>query len=64
MMTGSSCTKFEFNTAGDPASGVKNVQFFGLMPMTNKASEAEYTCNGTNVSFRIAGPVRCVRNAE
>lgn len=64
MMTGSTCTKFEFNTANDPTSGVKNVQFLGLMPMTNKATEAEYTCNGTNVSYRIAGPVRCVRDAE
>ena len=41
---------------------VKNLQFFGLMPMTNKATEAEYTCNGTKVSYRIAGPLRCVRN--
>ena len=41
---------------------MKNLQFFGFMPMTNKATEAEYTCNGTKVSYRIAGPLRCVRN--
>ena len=39
-----------------------NIQFFGLMPMTNKATEAEYTCNATNVGYRIAGALRCVRN--
>ena len=62
MMYGSSFAKIDYNTANDPTSGVKNVQFLGLMPMTNKATEAEYTCNGTNVSYRIAGPLRCVRN--
>ena len=51
-----------YNTAGDATSGLKNIQFSGFMPMTNKATEAEYTCNGTNVSYRIAAPVRCVRN--
>ncbi len=51
-----------YNTSGDAASGLKNIQFAGFMPMTNKATEAEYTCNGTNVSYRIAAPLRCVRN--
>ena len=32
------------------------------MPMTNNASEDNYTCNGTNVSYRIAGALRCVRD--
>jgi hypothetical protein len=32
--------------------------------MTNKATEAEYTCNGTKVSYRIAAPLRCVRDSE
>ena len=41
---------------------VKNLQFYGLMPMTNKASSSQYTCNGTKVSYRIAAPLRCVRN--
>jgi len=39
-----------------------NVQFWGLMPMTNKALEADYTCNGTKVSYKIAASVRCVRD--
>ena len=51
-----------YNTSGDASSGLKNIQFSGLMPMTNKATEAEYTCNATNVSYRIAGALRCVRN--
>ena len=51
-----------YNTAGDPASGIKNLQFYGFMPMTNKASSSQYTCNGTKVSYRIAAPLRCVRN--
>ena len=64
MMIGSSYAGVTYNTSGDATSGIKNVQFYGLMPMTNKATEAEYTCNGTKVSYRIAGPVRCVRDAE
>lgn len=51
-----------YNTAGDETSGIKNIQFNGLMPMTNKASADQYTCNGTKVSYRIAAPLRCVRN--
>ena len=62
MFCGSTYAGVTYNTAGDETSGVKNLQFFGLMPMTNKATEAEYTCNGTKVSYRIAGPLRCVRN--
>ena len=62
MLCGSTYAGVTYNTSGDETSGVKNLQFYGLMPMTNKATEAEYTCNGTKVSYRIAGPVRCVRN--
>ena len=62
MFCGSTYAGVTYNTSGDAASGVKNLQFYGLMPMTNKATEAEYTCNGTKVSYRIAGPLRCVRN--
>ena len=62
MMIGSTYAGVTYNTNGDETSGVKNLQFFGFMPMTNKATEAEYTCNGTKVSYRIAGAVRCVRN--
>ena len=64
MFCGSTYAGVTYNTSGDEASGVKNLQFYGLMPMTNKATEAEYTCNGTKVSYRIAGPVRCVRNVN
>jgi uncharacterized protein (TIGR02145 family) len=64
MFCGSTYAGVTYNTSGDEASGVKNLQFFGLMPMTNKASEDQYTCNGTKVSYRIAAPVRCVRNVN
>ena len=62
MFCGSTYAGVTYNTSSDETSGVKNLQFYGLMPMTNKATEAEYTCNGTKVSYRIAGPLRCVRN--
>jgi uncharacterized protein (TIGR02145 family) len=62
MFCGSTYAGVTYNTSGDAASGVKNLQFYGFMPMTNKATEAEYTCNGAKVSYRIAAPVRCVRN--
>ncbi|MBQ3440670.1 MAG: fimbrillin family protein [Bacteroidales bacterium] len=62
MFCGSTYASVTYNTSGDETSGVKNLQFFGFMPMTNKATEADYTCNGTKVSYRIAGPVRCVRD--
>ena len=38
------------------------LQFYGFMPMTNKSSASDYTCNGTKVSYRIAAPLRCVRD--
>lgn len=41
---------------------VTNIQFFGLMPMTNKATEEEFTCNGSKLSYRIAAAVRCVKD--
>ena len=62
MFIGSTYGGVTYNTSGDDTSGIKNIQFMGLMPMTNKASEDAYTCNGTKVSYRIAGPLRCVRN--
>ena len=62
MMCGSSYATVTYNTSGDATSGVKNLMFYGLMPMTNKATEAEYTCNGTKVGYRVAGPLRCVRD--
>ena len=36
--------------------------FTGFMPMTNKATEAEYTCNGSSVGFRTAASLRCVKD--
>ena len=39
-----------------------NVQFYALMPMTNKETEAEFTANGSKLSYRIAASVRCVKN--
>ena len=62
MFCGSTYAGVTYNTKDDPASGVKNLQFFGFMPMTNKAAESDYTCNGSKVSYRIAGPLRCVKN--
>jgi uncharacterized protein (TIGR02145 family) len=64
MILGSSLAKVTYNTSGDASSGVKNMQFYGLMPMTNKPTEADYTCNGTMISYRIAGPLRCIRKAD
>lgn len=64
MFCGSSYGGVTYNTSGDASSGIKNLQFYGLMPMTNKAEASQYTCNGTKVSYRIAAPLRCVRDAE
>lgn len=58
MFCGSTCSGGTPNDTG----GVKNLQFYGFMPMTNKASASDYTCNGTKVSYRIACPLRCVRD--
>lgn len=64
MFCGSTYAGVTYNTSNDETSGIKNLQFYGFMPMTNKAAENQYTCNGSKVSYRIAGPVRCVRDAE
>lgn len=61
MFCGSTCSGVTYNTSGDPDSGIKNIQFYGFMPMTNKPEESQFTCNGTKVSYRIAAPVRCIR---
>lgn len=63
MFCGSTYAGVTYNTKDDASSGIKNLQFYGFMPMTNKATEAEYTCNGSKVSYRIAAPLRCVRNS-
>ena len=64
MFCGSTYGGVTYNTANDASSGIKNLQFYGFMPMTNKATEAEYTCNGTKVSYRIAAPVRCIMDKK
>ncbi len=45
------------------ATKITNIQFYGLMPMTNKAAEADYTCNGSKLSYRIGASVRCVKDS-
>ena len=59
---GSSFASVTYNTKEDPSSGIKNLMFTGLMPMTNKASEAEFTCNGSSLGFRSAASLRCVKD--
>ncbi len=59
---GSTYAAITYNTTGDADSGIKNVQFFGLMPMQNKADEAECTCNGSKISYKLGVSVRCVKN--
>ena len=59
---GSSFASVTYNTKDDPSSGIKNLMFTGLMPMTNKATEAEYTCNGSSLGFRTAASLRCVKD--
>ncbi len=46
---------FTYKTANDPNSGVKNVQFLGIMPMANNG-----TANGSKLSYKIGAAVRCV----
>jgi len=41
---------------------ITNFQFYGLMPMTNKADEADFSANGSKLSYRIAASVRCVKD--
>lgn len=64
MFCGSSYAGVTYYTSGDTNSGIKNLQFYGFMPMTNKAAEKDYTCNGTKVSYRVAAPVRCVMDKK
>lgn len=61
-ITTSSYAACTYVDASDPSKGVTNLQFWGLMPMSNKASEALYTCNGSKQNYRIAGSVRCIKD--
>ena len=42
---------------GKPESGIKDVQFYGLMPMATNG-----TANGSKLSYKMAASVRCVKN--
>lgn len=64
FICGSSYAGISYNTSGEPTSGIKNVQFFGLQLQQNKADEASWTCNGTKISYKIGASVRCVKNAD
>lgn len=59
---GSSYAAIDYNVKGEATSGIKNVQFFGMMPMTNKDKEEDFTINGSKLSYRIGASVRCVKN--
>ena len=65
--------KYEYITSGYVAGSsyagstfkddvMTNVQFFALMPMTNKETEAEFTANGSKLNYRSAVSVRCVKD--
>ncbi len=54
---GSSYAGVTYNTKDDETSGVKNLQFFGFMPMKNNG-----TFNGAKLSYRIGASVRCIKN--
>ena len=41
---------------------MNNIQFYAMMPMTNKATEEEFTANGSKLNFRSAVSVRCVKD--
>lgn len=58
-MCGSSYAGVTYNTKDDETSGVKNLQFWGFMPMKNNG-----TFNGAKLSYRIGASVRCVKNQE
>lgn len=57
FMCGSTYAGVTYNTAGDAESGIKNIQFLGLMPMASTG-----TFNGSKLSYRIAASVRCVKD--
>lgn len=58
-LCGSSYAAVTYNTKDDETSGIKNLQFWGFMPMKNNG-----TFNGSKMSYRIAASVRCVKNQE
>ena len=56
-LCGSTYAGVTYNTKDDPESGIKNVQFYGFMPMANNG-----TFNGAKLSYRVAASVRCVKD--
>ena len=58
-LCGSSYAGVTYNTSGDATSGIKNVQFYGFMPMTKNG-----TFNGSKLGYRIGASVRCVRDVK
>lgn len=54
---GSTYAGVTYNAANVVESGIKNVQFYGFMPMANNG-----TFNGAKLSYRIGASVRCVRD--
>ena len=61
-LTTSSYASCSYVNASDPSQGITNLMFWGLMPMSNKANAADYTCNGSKQGYRIAGSVRCIKD--
>ena len=59
FVCGSTYAGVTYNEANDETSGVKNLQFYGFMPMLSLGS-----FNGSKLSYRIGASVRCVRDAE
>jgi len=57
FVCGSTYAGVTYNTKDDEASGVKNIQFLGFMPMPGNG-----TFNGSKLSYRMGASVRCVRN--
>lgn len=58
-LCGSTYAGVTYVTSGDATSGIKNLQFYGFMPMAKNG-----TFNGSKLSYRIGATVRCVRNSE
>jgi Fibrobacter succinogenes major domain (Fib_succ_major). len=57
FLCGSTYAACAYNTKDDPESGIKNIQFWGLMPMASNG-----TFNGAKLNVRTASPLRCVKN--
>lgn len=48
----------------EDSTEIKNIQLWGVLLMTNKNDEAEFTSNGAYVGFRMGVSVRCVRDRK